>query len=123
MLQFNCFKTFPLVGNMQSLHGLACYERFKRLITRIPNNLTDEKIDRIQEEWTAYKVAIDIKEEWFIKLETKTEVKNHRAGTYLIKVVYLKTPSENPRCPEVSSYLPSLLALANGNSDVEGFLC
>lgn len=42
-----------------SLHGLArkeadTYERFKRLITRIPNNLTDEKIDRIEEEWMAY---------------------------------------------------------------------
>lgn len=95
------------------------YECFKRLITQIPHNLTEAKSDRIQEEWIAYQVDSDIKEDWFIKLETNTEVKYHRVDTYWIKVFDLKAPSGKPRYPELSSYVPSLLTLAHGNSDVE----
>lgn len=95
------------------------YESFKRLITHIPHNLTEAKSDRIQEESIAYQVDIDIKEDWFVELQTKTEVKYHRVDTYWIKVFDLKAPSGKPWYPELSSYVPSLLTLAHGNFDVE----
>lgn len=122
------FTTLPLknsiLKNLQCLHGLmrsedTSYNSFKRLVTQVPHGLDDCDRDNVLDEWRSYQVDDEIKEHWFIKDKNKEEIKYHRIDYYWAKVFNIKSLEGKCRYPVLAKYIPNLLMLAHGNSDVE----